>query len=173
VSGDKRVVLVGMMGAGKTTVGHAIAAATGWRYVDNDELVEQISGVATCDLLQQRGEAAMRTAEAAAVEKVLAMEPPLVAGAAAGVVLDDDLCARLHAGAFVVYLRASLAVLQRRVAGTDRPWLGVDPAVAMGELYQGREPRYQKLAHLVVEVDDATPADLARRIIDAIDAVAT
>ena len=169
-SNNRRVVLVGMMGAGKTTVGRAVAAETGWRYVDNDELVAQLSGVPTRDLLQQRGVGAMREVEAAAVDKVLAMEPPLVAGAAAGIVLDDELCARLHAGAFVVYLRARLATLEQHVAGTDRPWLGqsgVDPGVAIRELFDGRETRYEKVAHLVIDVDDATPADIAQRIVAA------
>jgi len=162
-----RVVLIGMMGAGKTTVGNAISAFTGWPYVDNDEIVEQMTGMATRDLLEQRGEAAMRTAESAAVDHVLAMQPPIVAGAAAGVVLDEEVCARLHAGAFVVYLRATVETLEARVAGTYRPWLGADPGATMRKLYDGREARYEKLAHLIVDVDNGVPDQLAREIVAA------
>jgi shikimate kinase len=163
----RRIVLIGMMGAGKTTVGMAISHLTGWPYIDNDEIVEQMSGMPTRDLLQQRGEAAMREAEFAAVDKVLAMETPVVAGAAAGVVLDDDVSARLHAGAFVVYLRATVETLVARVRGTYRPWLGTDPEDAMRKLYAGREPKYELLAHFVADVDGGVPDQVARKILQA------
>jgi shikimate kinase len=163
----QRIVLIGMMGAGKTTIGLAISQRTGWPYIDNDEIVEQISGMPTRDLLQQRGEAAMREAEFAAVDKVLAMETPVVAGAAAGVVLNDEVSARLRAGAFVVYLRATVETLVSRVQGTYRPWLGADPEDAMRKLYEGREPKYEALAHYIVDVDDGVPDQVAQRILDA------
>ena len=164
-----RVVLVGMMGAGKSTIGAALSRATGWRYVDNDELVAGICGMPTRDVLDKRGVAAMREAEFAAVDAVLAQPPPLVAGAAAGIVVNAALCSRLHAGAFVVYLRARLDTLTARVAGTPRPWLGDDPAAALHTLYTGREPLYEKLAHLIVDVDDAAPDDVAGAILEALE----
>lgn len=163
----QRIVLIGMMGAGKTTIGLAISQRTGWPYIDNDEIVEQISGMPTRDLLQQRGEAAMREAEFAAVDKVLAMETPVVAGAAAGVVLNDAVSARLRAGAFVVYLRATVETLVSRVQGTYRPWLGADPEDAMRKLYEGREPKYEALAHYIVDVDDGVPDQVAQQIVAA------
>lgn len=167
MTADPRIVLIGMMGAGKTTIGNAISAATGWPYLDNDGIVEQMVGMPTRDLLEQRGEAAMRAAEFAAADHVLATPPPVVAGAAAGVVLDDEVCSRLHAGAFVVYLRATVETLEARVAGTYRPWLGDDPGATMRKLYEGREARYAKLAHLIVDVDNGVPDDVARQIIEA------
>ncbi len=163
----QRIVLIGMMGAGKTTIGLAISQRTGWPYIDNDEIVEQISGMPTRDLLQERGEAAMREAEFAAVDKVLAMETPVVAGAAAGVVLNDEVSARLHAGAFVVYLRATVETLVARVQGTYRPWLGADPEDAMRKLYEGREAKYEALAHFIVDVDNGVPDQVARQILAA------
>jgi len=163
----QRIVLIGMMGAGKTTIGLAISQATGWPYIDNDEIVAEIAGMPTRDLLEQRGEAAMREAEFAAVDKVLAMEPPVVAGAAAGVVLNAEVCQRLHEGAVVVYLRASLQTLELRVQGTYRPWLGDDPAEAMRKLYEGREPKYEALAHFIVDVDAGVPHHIAQQILDA------
>jgi shikimate kinase len=164
---QRRIVLVGMMGAGKTTIGTAISKLTGWQYIDNDQIVAQISGMPTRDLLQQRGEAALREAEFAAVDKVLAMEAPVVAGAAASVVINPDVCARLRDGAFVVYLRASVDTLVARVEGTYRPWLGDDPAAAMRKLYEGREAKYEALAHLIIDVDAGVPDRVAREILDA------
>ncbi len=168
MSSQPRIVLIGMMGAGKTTIGQAISQLTGWPYVDNDEVVAQLVGMPTRDLLEQRGEKAMRDAELAAVDKVLAMPAPVVAGAAAGVVLDEDVSERLHAGAFVVYLRATVETLEDRVAGTYRPWLGADPGATMRKLYEGREARYEKLAHLIIDVDNGVPDDVAKRILEAV-----
>lgn len=171
VSAPRRIVLVGMMGAGKSTVGKALARRLGCRYLDNDEIVAALSGLPTRELLARRGVQALREAESRAVDEVLATPPPLVAGAAAGIVEDDAVCARLHAGAYVVYLRARLDTLVRRVSGTDRPWLGDDPAEALRRLFTGREPRYERLAHLVVDVDDRTPDDVAAEIERAVSAV--
>jgi shikimate kinase len=167
---DDRVVLIGMMGAGKSTIGGSLSKLTGWPYLDNDEIVEQMVGMPTRDLLQQRGVAAMRAAESAAAQQVLTMKAPVIAGAAAGIVLDPAVSEQVHDGAFVVFLRAQIGTLAKRVEGTYRPWLGDDPEATLRKLYEGREPLYEKLAHLVVDVDHTTPDDVARRILDALHA---
>jgi len=102
----ERIVLIGMMGAGKSTVGARLSELTGWPYIDNDEVVEQMVGMPTRDLLRIKGVAAMRAAESAAAQEVLSRPPPLIAGAAAGIVLDPAVSEQVHAGAFVVFLRA-------------------------------------------------------------------
>jgi shikimate kinase len=173
VTASERILLVGMMGAGKSTVGAALSKRTGWPYIDNDDIVEQLTGLPTRDLLRERGEAAMRAAESAAAERVLAMPAPLIAGAAAGIVLDATTSGQLHDGAFVVYLRADIETLAARVEGTYRPWLGNDPAATMHKLYEGRKPLYEKLADFVVDVDDLAPDDVASRIIEALPAASS
>jgi shikimate kinase len=167
---DDRVVLIGMMGAGKSTIGGSLSKLTGWPYLDNDEIVEQMVGMPTRDLLQQRGVAVMRAAESAAAQQVLTMKAPVIAGAAAGIVLDPAVSEQVHDGAFVVFLRAQIGTLAKRVEGTYRPWLGDDPEATLRKLYEGREPLYEKLAHLIVDVDDTTPDDVAHRILDALHA---
>jgi len=167
MSRAERVVLIGMMGAGKSTIGASLSKLTGWPYIDNDQVVEQMVGMPTRDLLQQRGVEAMRTAESAAAIHVLTMPPPLIAGVAAGIVLDPAVSAQVHDGAFVVFLRARIETLAKRVEGTYRPWLGDDPEATLRKLYVGREPLYEKLAHLVLDVDDTSPDADAQRILDA------
>jgi shikimate kinase len=157
-----------MMGAGKSTVGRALSRLTGWPYIDNDELVKKLTGLPTRDLLEQQGVAAMRAAEKAEAEHVLAMDPPVIAGVAAGVVLDEELSARLHDEAFVVYLRARVETLERRVEGTYRPWLGDDPGATLRKLFAGREPLYEKIADVIIDVDGAEPDDVARPILEAL-----
>ena len=163
-----RVLLIGMMGSGKTTVGHAVADLLGWRYLDNDEQLRRIAGVDTRTLQERDGVLALRRAESAALSVALTEAGPLVAGVAAGVVLDPLDLARLRSGGLVVWLRASLMTLTKRVAATDRPWLGEDPAGALPRLYAGRADLYRAAAHLVVDVDTLPPQLVASRIAAAI-----
>ena len=172
MSRAQRVVLIGMMGAGKSTVGASLSRLTGWPYIDNDEVVEQLVGMPTRDLMQKQGVAAMRSAESAAAMEILTRPVPLIAGAAAGIVLDPVVSAQVHDGAFVVFLRARIETLAKRVEGTYRPWLGDDPGATLHKLYEGREPLYVKLAHLVLDVDDTTPDADAKRILDVIQGAA-
>lgn len=167
MSQPERIVLIGMMGAGKSTIGASLSKLTGWPYIDNDQVVAQMAGMPTRDLLQQRGVEAMRMAESAAAIQVLTMPPPLIAGVAAGIVLDPAVSAQVHDRAFVVFLRARIETLAKRVEGTYRPWLGDDPEATLRKLYVGREPLYEKMADLVLDVDDTSPDADAQRILDA------
>lgn len=162
-----RALLIGMMGAGKTTVGNALAQCLGWPYYDNDVLLARAVGKDTRRVQQEEGEAFLRRAESAALTLALTEAGPLVAGIAGGVVTDPLDRQRLQAGGFVVWLRASLDTLAARVEGTDRPWLGTDPRAALSALYAGRAHLYASVAALVLDVDELPPDDLALRIAGA------
>lgn len=165
--GDARVLLMGMMGCGKTTVGTALSARTGWSYLDNDELVHRAAGEATPDILRDRGEEAMRAAESAALTVALGIPPPVIAAVAGGIVEDAADRERLRSGGFVVFLRARLSTLVDRVgSGEGRPWLQPDPAAALARLYRGREELYRQAASLILDVDEASPDELAGAILD-------
>ena|SRR5450432_4179687 len=166
----ERIILIGMMGAGKSTVGGRLSELTGWPYIDNDEVVEQMVGMPTRDLLRVKGVAAMRAAESAAAQEVVSRPPPLIAGAAAGIVLDPVVSAQVHAGGFVVFLRADIETLASRIEGTYRPWLGDDPEATLRSLYAGREPLYEEIADCVIDVDHTTPDGVATHILAAIHA---
>ena len=165
----RRVLLVGMMGAGKTTVGNALSALTGWVYLDNDELVQRATGRPTPEVLVTSDEVTLRQVEAAVLDEALAAEPPVIAGVAAGAVTDAEARRRMSDGAFVVYLRAPIALLAERVGtGAGRPWLGDDPAAALEQLFEGREPLYAEVADLVLDVPGVAPEALAARIVGAL-----
>ncbi len=161
-----RVLLVGMMGTGKTTVGRALSARTGWPYLDNDELLQRACGRTAPELLAAEGEPALRAAESAALTLVLGMPGPLISGVAGGVVLDPADRARLVAGdASVIWLRATVATLVHRVgSGAGRSWLGDDPASALARLAATRDPLYAEVADQVIDVDTGSPDELAARI---------
>lgn len=163
-----RILLIGMMGAGKTTVGRAVAQRLGWRYYDNDELLARATGSDTRAVQEHIGEAALRRAESAALTVALTEAGPLVASVAGGVITDPLDRARLRDGGFVVWLRADVETLADRVEGTDRPWVSDDPKGAMTELYAGRANLYLTVASYVVDVDTIPTDVVASRIVAAL-----
>jgi len=144
-----------------------LAALLGWRYYDNDDLLRMVSGVDARDLLRSRGQATLLRAESAALTLALSEGGPLISSVAAGVVTDPLDLRRLHEGGFVVWLRADLGTLAARVTGTDRPWLGNQPATAIELLYAGRESLYLSASHLVIDTRNTSADLVARRIVAA------
>src|SRR5918994_3597217 len=102
-----RVILIGMMGSGKSTIGRLLAEVTGWPYVDNDELVQRAHGATPRQLLAERGEGAMRFAESSALALGLDVPEPAIIGAAAGTILDVRDRDRMRDGGIVVWLTAA------------------------------------------------------------------
>jgi shikimate kinase len=163
-----RVLLLGMMGSGKSSVGRALASHTGWRFVDNDELVERATGRTARQLLAERGEWAMRAAESAALREGIALPPPVVVATAAGTILDADDRVALAAGGFVVWLSAPAAVLAARAVGAaHRPWLDDDPEAWFRRVVAERDPWYRAVADLEIDTSRTEPADAAAAIVEA------
>jgi shikimate kinase len=161
-----------MMGAGKSTVGGALASLTGWRYVDNDDLVLAATGLDVVHLLAARGRDALHAAESDALTTALKLPRPVVAGVAGGVVLVEADRRRLRDDGFTVYLRASVDTLTRRIlSGPARPWvvrMGEDGVRAeIEELQAARAPHFVEVAALTVDVDTTPPDELASTIYEA------
>ena len=162
------ILLVGMMGAGKTTTGHLVADRLGWGYCDSDADVEAMTGLSVPELFERDGEGAFRKAEATVLGESCASASPLVISVAGGAVLDPGNRALIARSGTVVWLRARPETLSARVGdGAGRPLLGEDPTEAMGRLLTDRAPYYTELADLVIDVDDLTPAEVAARILAA------
>ena len=169
----RRILLVGMMGAGKTTTGHLLAQRLGWGYRDSDADVESATGLTVPELFARDGEAAFRRAEAAVLAESCADPSPSVVSVAGGAVLSEDNRRLIAASGVVVWLRARPETLAGRVGdGLGRPLLGDDPAAAVVRLNAVRAPFYAEVADLVLDVDELDPVTVADRIIDAVDATA-
>ena len=163
-----RVLLVGMMGSGKSSVGRALAARTGWPFLDNDALVERATG-RTARELADAGEAALRAAESAALDAGLAIDPPAIVGVAGGVLMDPASRERVAAGGFVVWLRAPAEVLAERAVGAEhRPWLGGDALAWFRRTLAERDHLYTSVADLEVDTATQTPREAAEAILSAL-----
>ena len=168
----RHLVLVGMMGVGKTTIGTAVAARLGRRFVDSDELIEARAGRTVREIFESDGEPAFRQLETEALVEALADPDPLVIAAAGGVVLRPENRAALeHSGAFVVWLKADPSVLAGRVhVGDHRPLLGDDPEAALRRLLPQRVRWYEEVADASVETDDVP---LAESVTDVLEIIAS
>lgn len=165
----ERVLLVGMMGAGKSSVGRRVARRLGWPYLDSDEQVCRRTGRSVPEIFAERGEAAFRAEERGALARAATSAHPVVVSVAGGAVLDPVNRRRLRQAGTVVWLRARPATLARRVGGGEgRPLLGADPASALGRLYSRRRPLYADMADAVIDVDGITPDEAATRVLRAV-----
>lgn len=161
-----RVLLIGMMGAGKTTTGHLLSRQLAWPYLDSDEEIERQTGQTVPQIWKARGEAAFRVEEARVLAEATSTSGPVVVAVAGGAVLDPDNRARIRGAGLVVWLRAEVGVLAQRVGnGVGRPLLEGGPAAALARLYAARAPIYQELADVTFDVDRLTPRDVVDRIV--------
>jgi len=163
------VLMIGMMGSGKTTVGRLVAERLGVPYLDNDEEVHRVTGRTVPEIAEAEGPAGVRAAEADYLRGVLAGRKPAVAGVPGGVVIDPELRAALRAGGFPVWLRARPATLAARVGtGAGRPWLDEDPERWLAAMDAERAGWYAEVARLIVDVDDLPADQVAEKIVDRI-----
>ena len=156
----RHIVLVGLMGSGKTTVGKKLARLIGRHFVDADVELEARSGRSVADWFTD-GEDGFRTAEADLLSALLAEPAPLVIGAGGGVVVLPEIRARLRGtGVAVVYLHGTPAFLASRAqAKPHRPLLAdADPVEVFERLYRERDGWYREVADVVIEVRPAYDA---------------
>ncbi len=148
---SRPLILVGMMGAGKSTVGRRLAMRLGRRFVDADKVLEERCGVTISTIFELEGEVGFRRRETAILDE-LARMPSIVLATGGGAVLDERNRLLLREHGFVVYLRASPAELWQRVRrDRTRPLLRAPrPRERLVELLSMREPLYEITAHLTV-----------------------
>lgn len=168
---DRPVALVGLMGAGKTTVGRRLAIALNLPFVDADAEIEKAAGLSIQEIFARHGEAEFRRGERSVIARLLS-DPPHVLATGGGAFMDAGTRALMKQKAISIWLKAPLDVLLRRVEKRDnRPLLqNGDPEQVMRELMERRYPIYAE-ADITVETDhqphtaalQAVLAALARR----------
>jgi shikimate kinase len=164
------VVLVGLMGTGKTTVGRILAQRLGRPLCDSDEMVEARTGRTVRQIWETDGEPAYRVEETAVLREALTSAAPNVIAAAGGVVLREENRRALQgADATVIWLRGNPGVLvARAVTGEHRPLLDRDPLARLQEMARLREALYREVADIEVDVSTLSPDAVADAILAAI-----
>ena len=165
---ERHLVLVGLMGAGKTTVGRRCAKRLERDFVDLDDLIMTHAAMSIEDIWRERGEERFREVEREVVVDVCASPVPLVIACGGGTVVDAENRRRLREVGTVVWLRAPTAVLAARV-GNDarRPLLAGDPAGALARLAEVRAAAYVAAADAIVDTDDRPVNAVATAVLDA------
>jgi shikimate kinase len=165
---DRTVALVGLMGAGKTTVGRRLAQALGLLFVDADDAITVAAGRSIEEIFAERGECEFRRGERQVIARLLA-GPPHVLATGGGAFIDASTRALMKEQAITIWLRAPLDVLMKRVAKRDhRPLLKQDdPQAVMKQLMEDRYPIYGE-ADITVETANTPHHTAVIAILDAL-----
>ena len=165
------LILVGMMGAGKTTVGRLLARRLKRTFYDSDEAIERRCGVRIPVIFDIEGEAGFRMRESQAIAELCALDAAVIA-TGGGAVLAEENRRCIAAQGTVVYLHARPGFLWQRVRhDRNRPLLATpDPQKKLEELYAERDPLYREVADLVLDTGKQSVQALAKELLARLDA---
>jgi shikimate kinase len=165
---DRTVALVGMMGAGKSSVGRRLATRLGVTFKDADSEIELAAGCSVAEIFERYGEAAFRDGERKVIARLLD-EPPLVLATGGGAFIDPQTRARLKESAMTVWIKAPVDVLLNRVSRRgNRPLLRTaDPRDTLERLLKERAPVYAE-ADITIESDEGPHAIAVDLILSAL-----
>jgi shikimate kinase len=168
---QKRVFLIGPMGAGKTSVGRRLAQALGLRFVDSDHVIEERTGAAIPLIFEIEGEAGFRRRESAVIDELTQLDG-IVLATGGGAVLSAENRTHLHGRGTVVYLQTTVEQqLARTRHDRNRPLLQTEnPRGRLRELMQIRAPLYLETAHIRVSTDSGNPRQVVREIVRQLEA---
>ncbi len=160
-----RVVVMGLMGSGKTTLGKRLARRLGWPLRDSDEQLRVSTGLTAREIRAAHGTEALHVAEAHALLEALGQPGPAVICAAASTIeVSAARAALTEPGVVAIWLRGAPAVLARRFAGgSHRPVYGADPEVVARDQARIRDPLFAAVDPVRIRVDGRTPAAVLER----------
>ncbi|MCV2403989.1 shikimate kinase [Marinomonas sp. C2222] len=165
------IILVGPMGAGKTTIGRLLSQAMGKEFYDLDKVIEDNAGADIPWIFEREGEDGFRKRETQALSSLVQSDKEnCVLATGGGIVMRDENRSILNDGSVVVYLYASVSQqLYRTSKSSHRPLLQTgDPKATLRKLFEVRDPLYREVATLVVETDARHPKSVANKVLDAI-----
>ena len=167
--GRGNLFLVGMMGAGKTTIGRALGQRLRMRFIDTDRVMVERTGVPVATIFEIEGEDGFRKREAAVLEEVSEADA-LVIATGGGAILQPGNRDLMRCRGTVIYLRAQVDALWERTRhDTSRPLLKTpDPRATLAALLESRDPLYREAAHLIVDTGAQSAATLVNRIVAAL-----
>lgn len=165
----RSIVLVGLMGAGKSCIGKRLAARIDVPFVDADSEIEQAAGLSVAEIFAKYGEPYFRDGERRVMARLLQGSPCIIS-AGGGAFMDDETRALIKTSGVSVWLRADLETLVARTKGrTHRPLLNTgDPREKLAELMRIRQPVYAE-ADITVDTGIDNPNVTCARVLDALE----
>ena len=167
---SRTISLIGLRGAGKSSVARLLSERTGLPLLETDGMIEEEAGTSISAVFAGQGEEGFRALEAKVLARALS-QGPCILSTGGGVVLGEENRRLLSDNARVVYLRADPLVLYRRVTADEQthaqrpPLTGLDPLQEMASIAAARAPLYETSAHFTVETDRLTPPEIAEVIL--------
>jgi len=163
VQHPENIILVGLMGSGKTTIGRQLAKRLGRNFVDSDHEIEARTGVSIPTIFEIEGEEGFRRREAQVIAELVG-EPDIVLATGGGAVLAPESRRLLHENGWVVYLNVPPVLLWGRTRNDrNRPLLQVeDPLARLEGLYRTRDPLYRETAHFIVDGGRLPPSAITQ-----------
>lgn len=160
------IILIGFMGAGKTSIGSYYSQKQGWPLLDMDHLIEEKAGMEIWQIFAIQGEDAFRVIETEVLKSLLADTERAVISVGGGLPLRVENQEILKLLGTVIFLRVSRDTVLERLAGdTTRPLLqGENKTRKVDDLMAYRNPIYEQLAHVIIDVDGKTPQQIADEI---------
>jgi XRE family aerobic/anaerobic benzoate catabolism transcriptional regulator len=161
----RRIALVGLRGAGKTTLGDALARSLGWRFVELDREIEREAGIGLPEVFLLYGEAGYRRIERRCLDRVLALQEPMVVAVGGGIVSEPETYNALLLSCFTVWIRATPDEHMSRVVeqGDLRPMQGNAEAMAdLKRILAAREPLYRKADAMLDTAGQTVAASVGR-----------
>jgi shikimate kinase len=169
--GRRSIVLIGMMGVGKSSIGRRLGARLGLPFVDADAEIETAAGMSIADIFARHGEAAFRSGESRVIARLLDSGPQILA-TGGGAVMNPDTRALIKEKGVSVWLSADFDLLMRRISKrkAERPMLHTaDPAATLRSLLAEREPIYAQ-ADLTVQSREVPHDAVVNEIVEALGA---
>lgn len=168
-----KIILVGMMGAGKTTIGKLLSNKLGYDFVDLDKIIEEKSGVKINTIFEIEGEAGFREREFQVLRDSIEKEKVIISTGGGIVTNEKSRTQLIKHNVFIIYLKANLETLFNRLKNDNsRPILNVDnkEQVIESTLHE-REPQYQDLADMTVDTTHMKTNDVVKLIIKKMDVI--
>lgn len=164
---DRHMILIGFMGAGKTTVGRCLSSRMSRELLDMDEMIESEAGMTISRIFETSGEEAFRRIESEVLKKLAEWKEPAVISTGGGAPLREENRKLLSAMGTVVYLQVLPETVLVRLSGdTARPLLqGDGREEKVRQLLVSRDPIYRQAAHMTVKTDGRSPEEIAGEIL--------
>jgi shikimate kinase len=159
------LILVGLMGAGKTTLGKQLANKLQLEFYDSDQVICERTGVSIPTIFELEGETGFRQREKTIINELVQLQNIIIA-TGGGTVLHEENRDKLKENGFVIYLHALPEILLSRIQhDKNRPLLQVkDPMLKLQQLYTQRDRLYRATAHLVIEANDSCTSETMTRL---------